>query len=54
MDLMIKSKIGELGDLCEKRRVRRLALFGSAASDRFGPVVERLGLARGVPADVPG
>ena len=33
----IEDKIGELAGVCQRRRVRRLALFGSAAGDTFEP-----------------
>lgn len=33
--MIIESKLGNLSDLCRKHRVRRLALFGSAASSEF-------------------
>jgi predicted nucleotidyltransferase len=34
---MIESRKAELGPVCERRRVRRLALFGSALRDDFDP-----------------
>lgn len=37
MHLMIQTRSSELIGLCQRRGVRRLALFGSAASDRFDP-----------------
>jgi len=37
MNTLISEKLGELSSLCAKRNVRRLALFGSAASDGFAP-----------------
>ncbi|MBI4552772.1 MAG: nucleotidyltransferase domain-containing protein [Candidatus Latescibacteria bacterium] len=38
----IQSKLADLAKLCVKRRVHRLALFGSAASDRFDPATSDL------------
>ena len=35
--LMIQTRTSGLIDLCQRRGVRRLALFGSAASDHFDP-----------------
>ena len=35
MHAAVQSKIAEIAHLCGQRRVRRLALFGSAASGRF-------------------
>lgn len=32
---MIEDKVSELRDLCERHRVERLALFGSALRDEF-------------------
>lgn len=37
MNRLISEKLAELSSLCLKRRVRRLALFGSAASEGFIP-----------------
>ncbi|OFV96495.1 MAG: hypothetical protein A3H28_06160 [Acidobacteria bacterium RIFCSPLOWO2_02_FULL_61_28] len=37
MNAFVQEKAGELGDICKKRDVRRLALFGSAASGSFDP-----------------
>lgn len=33
----VKAKAAEIADFCVKHRVGRLAVFGSAASDRSGP-----------------
>ena len=35
MSPILETKIGELARLCSERRVRRLALFGSAAAGGF-------------------
>ena|SRR5437867_7983463 len=35
MSPAIQGKLAELPDVCGRRSVRRLAIFGSAASDRF-------------------
>ena len=35
VDRVVQEKVKELVDLCKNRRVRRLALFGSAATDSF-------------------
>ena len=35
MSPVLETKIGELASLCSKRRVRRLALFGSATAGGF-------------------
>ncbi|MGH9784437.1 MAG: nucleotidyltransferase family protein, partial [Terriglobia bacterium] len=37
MNAIVQEKSGELAGICERRRVRRLALFGSAASGSFDP-----------------
>ncbi|HEX9772541.1 MAG TPA: nucleotidyltransferase domain-containing protein [Steroidobacteraceae bacterium] len=37
MNAIVQEKAGELGAICERRNVRRLALFGSAASGAFDP-----------------
>ena len=37
MSPVVQSKIGELGNLCGRRGVRRLSLFGSAAGGAFDP-----------------
>ena len=37
MNATVQEKVGELVEICEKRHVRRLALFGSAASGSFDP-----------------
>jgi predicted nucleotidyltransferase len=37
MDLLTKRSLSEVAELCTKHSVRRLALFGSAASDQFDP-----------------
>ena len=37
MHALIKDKFLELTEICVKRNVRMLALFGSAATDRFDP-----------------
>jgi predicted nucleotidyltransferase len=37
MNTLISDKLPELSSLCAKRRVRRLALFGSATSEGFVP-----------------
>ncbi len=44
MNGAIQSKIGQLAGLCQKHRVRRLAVFGSAADDRFDPASSDLDL----------
>jgi hypothetical protein len=44
MNPLIQSKLGALADICAKRRVRRLALFGSAAGERFDPATSDLNL----------
>ena len=33
----IQLPLGRLAEFCRKHRVRRLSLFGSALTDRFGP-----------------
>jgi hypothetical protein len=33
----IESKLHDLREICRRRRVRRLALFGSAAKNQFDP-----------------
>ena len=35
MNRVVQEKIKDMADLCKKRGVRRLALFGSAATDSF-------------------
>ncbi len=35
MNQVVKDKLKDMVDLCKIRRVRRLALFGSAATDSF-------------------
>ena len=37
MNTLISGKLAELSSLCTKRRVRRLAVFGSAATEGFVP-----------------
>jgi hypothetical protein len=37
MNAIVQEKVRELVALCKDRGVRRLAMFGSAASDRFNP-----------------
>lgn len=37
MNPLISDKLSKLTSLCTQRRVRRLALFGSAAADNFAP-----------------
>jgi predicted nucleotidyltransferase len=37
MNAVVQEKVKDLVALCKDRGVRRLALFGSAASDRFDP-----------------
>ena len=37
MNPMIQDKLKDLVDLCRKRGVRRLALFGSTTGDHFDP-----------------
>ena len=44
MTPVVEQKIGQLASLCSKRRVRRLALFGSAAAGSFDPSVSDLDL----------
>ncbi len=41
---LIRSQLTERADLCVKRRVRRLAVFGCAAMGRFDPSRSDLGL----------
>jgi len=41
---VIQSRLMELGDVCRKRRVRRLYLFGSAAGKLFDPTTSDLDL----------
>jgi hypothetical protein len=36
----VEAKADELAKLCAKRRVRRLAVFGSAAADRLDPSLD--------------
>jgi uncharacterized protein len=38
----IESKLADLTELCRQHRVRRLELFGSAASSRFNPATSDL------------
>ena len=44
MNSIIEKKLEEMIALCEKRRVRRLALFGSAAGDSFDPATSDIDL----------
>ncbi len=44
MNPIIQSKIAELAEICNKRRVRRLALFGSGTNDHFEPTSSDLDL----------
>jgi len=37
MNAIVEEKAGELTQICKRRAVRRLALFGSAASGSFNP-----------------
>lgn len=37
MHAIIRKKIPEIARIAERRRVRRLGVFGSATSDRFDP-----------------
>lgn len=37
MHAIVQEKAGEFVEICKKREVRRLALFGSAATDSFDP-----------------
>ena len=37
MIAIVREKAGELVEICKKRGVRRLTLFGSAATDSFDP-----------------
>jgi len=37
MHTLIEKNISEIIRICKNRRVRRLAVFGSAAGDRFDP-----------------
>ena len=37
MNAIVQEKVGELAEICKKRRVCRLALFGSAACGSFDP-----------------
>ncbi len=41
---LVQSKLGDLAEICRRRHVRRLALFGSAADDRFDPTSSDLDL----------
>ena len=38
----VESKLADLSELCRQYRVRRLELFGSAASSRFNPATSDL------------
>jgi predicted nucleotidyltransferase len=38
----VESKLADLTELCRQYRVRRLELFGSAASSRFNPATSDL------------
>ena len=38
----VESKLADLAELCRQYRVRRLELFGSAASSRFNPATSDL------------
>jgi hypothetical protein len=42
MNAIVHEKAGELAGICKKRHVRRLALFGSAASGTFDPAASDL------------
>ena len=42
MNAIVQEKAGELAEICGKRQVRRLALFGSAASGSFDPATSDL------------
>lgn len=42
MDPAVAGKMDELADRCRRRHVRRLALFGSAASGRSDPTTSDL------------
>jgi uncharacterized protein len=37
METVVESKLAEIADLCQRHRIFRLELFGSAVSDRFEP-----------------
>ena len=45
MNRIIERNISELADLCNKHRVRKLVLFGSATSSDFEPASSDLDLA---------
>lgn len=42
MHPLIQSRLTDVVDLCAKHHVRRLALFGSATSERFDPATSDL------------
>ena len=42
MDPIIENRSAELAELCRRFHVRRLDLFGSAATDRFDPATSDL------------
>ena len=42
MSPLIQDKLAEVTKICSRRRVRRLAVFGSAATDRFDPAASDL------------
>ncbi len=44
MNQVVKDKLKDMGDLCKIRGVRRLALFGSAATDSFDQFSSNLDL----------
>lgn len=37
MNEIVQSRLGTIAEICSRRRVRRLALFGSALRDDFDP-----------------
>ena len=37
MNSIVHERAGEIAGICQRRHVRRLSLFGSAASDSFDP-----------------
>ena len=41
---LVQSKLSDLAEICRRRHVRRLALFGSAADDGFDPTSSDLDL----------
>lgn len=44
MHPVVENRLAELGSLCARFHVRRLALFGSATGERFDPRESDIGL----------